>query len=356
MSSELRIMEFCGGHTHALFRSGLLELLAPHIKMIHGPGCPVCVLPPHHIQAVIDLLESDPQVVACVYGDLLRIPTLVKAATSESLLAAKSRGRDVRMIYSPLDILQLASAEPSKKFVFMAIGFETTAPATALLVKELARRNVTNVSILCLHVLTPPAIETVLQALTAAERPHAIIGPGHVALVTGLKLFSELSERFGIPIVISGFEAEDLKESVELCTQSLSQKKVGVVNQYTRALKVDQQGPAQNLLEEVFDLRKTFEWRGLGSLPKSAYRLRPEWAKYDAEVQHSITYRSLAEHPQCQCGQILLGKKTPTDCRLFAKACRPSRPLGACMVSGEGACHAYFDAGVGVGKDAGAFQ
>lgn len=347
MSHELRIMEFCGGHTHALFRSGLLELLPSHIKMIHGPGCPVCVLPPHHIQAVIDLLESDPQVVACVYGDLLRIPTLVKAVTSESLLAAKSRGRDVRMIYSPLDILELAIAEPSKKFVFMAIGFETTAPATALLVKELAARRIKNVSILCLHVLTPPAIETVLNALTPIERPQAIIGPGHVALVTGLKLFEELSERFQIPIVISGFEAEDLKASVDLCVENISQKKVGLINQYTRALKVDQQEPAQNLLKEVFELRESFEWRGLGSLPNSAYRLRPEWTEYDAEIQYSISYRSLAEHPQCQCGPILLGKKNPTDCRLFAKACSPSRPLGACMVSSEGACHAYFDAGVG---------
>jgi hydrogenase expression/formation protein HypD len=332
----MRIMEFCGGHTHALVRAGLISKLPNSIQLIHGPGCPVCVLPPHHLQALIDLLESHPHVTGAVYGDVMRIPTF----RGDSLLQAKNRGLSIKMIYSPLEILALAKSQPKNEFVFLAIGFETTAPATAILVQRLRAEQIRNVSILCLHVLTPPAIETVMNELPNHLRPQALIGPGHVSLVTGLEVYTDLARRFDVPIVVSGFSPQDLLESIILCLDTSHRGKV--VNQYTRALKTGAQQLHRNLLADVFELRKTFLWRGLGHVPHSAYQLKEEWSQWNAENKFALQYREIPEHPSCQCSSILRGQKLPKDCKLFAKACTPSRPLGACMVSSEGACSAFY--------------
>jgi len=336
--ASFKIMEFCGGHTHSLVNSGLMSLLPKAIRMIHGPGCPVCVLPAHHIQAVIDLLEKTSNLTVCVYGDLLRIPTL----RGDSLLTAQSRGKSVKMVYSPLEVLRLAEADPQKEFLFMAIGFETSAPATATLLTNAKARKLKNLSVLCLHVLTPPAIAGVMEALDEEQRPHALIAPGHVSIVTGLEVYREFSERYRIPIVASGFEGSDIWESIQIACECLIKKEYGVFNQYTRALPASGNLRAQKLLEEVFEVRPVFVWRGLGEVKNSALTLRDTWAPWDAERRFQLQYRDVPEHPGCRCGSILRGQNSPPDCRLFMRACTPRRPLGSCMVSSEGACHAYF--------------
>ncbi len=340
-SEEIRIMEFCGGHTHALVNAGILQILPKHIKMIHGPGCPVCVLPANHIQALIDLVENFPSLTIATYGDLLRIPTL----KGDSLLKAQSRGKSIRMLYSPLELLAWAKADPQQEFIFMAVGFETTAPATALLVKKLQAENIQNVSILCLHVLTPPAIEAVLTELSPAERPHAIIGPGHVSLVMGLDPYLPLSKKYHLPIVVSGFEPSDMMESIKIACDMLGANNNSVHNQYVRALQPSGNLEAQKLMKEVFELRSQFTWRGLGNLNDSALKLKPHFDSWNVEKKFPLQYQDVPEHPQCKCGDILRGKKSPKDCRLFLKACTPNLPLGACMVSSEGACHAYYQSG-----------
>ncbi len=334
----LRIMEFCGGHTHALVHAGIHQMLPDNVQLIHGPGCPVCVLPAHHLQAVIDLLTSQGQVSLAAYGDVLRIPTL----GGDSLLAAQGRGLPIHMVYSPLEVVRLAQAQPDREWVFLAIGFETTAPATAILLRHLRREGLHQVSVLCLHVCTPPAIEAVFHALPPGKRPDGIIGPGHVTLVTGLELYVDIAHRYQVPIAISGFEPVDLLESFEVLFQMRRAGEARVHNQYTRAVHPEGHRRATDLLEDTFTLRQTFTWRGLGELPNSAYQLAPQWSDWDAEKRYSLVYRDVPEHPACQCGAILRGEKVPRDCRLFGTACTPSRPYGSCMVSSEGACHAYY--------------
>jgi hydrogenase expression/formation protein HypD len=340
----LKIMEFCGGHTHALIHSGVLSLLPPSIQMMHGPGCPVCVLPPHHIQALIDLLEAEPRLTVCVYGDLMRIPTL----RGDSLLAAQGRGAKIKIVYSPLDVLRFAKNNPNEEYLFMAIGFETTAPATATLLRYAREANISNLSVLCLHVLTPPAIQAVFEGLKPENRPHAVIGPGHVTLVTGLQIYEEFAQSFQIPIVISGFEDDDLLESIELATELHAKGVNGVFNQYRRAIHENGHLNAKKLLEETFSIRPEFTWRGLGSLKNSALQLNDELAPWNAEKKFALKYKDVPEHPACRCGDILKAHAKPKDCKLFAKVCRPSNPMGACMVSGEGACSAYYQMGATV--------
>jgi hydrogenase expression/formation protein HypD len=340
-SPQIRIMEFCGGHTHALVAGGIPALLPQHIKMIHGPGCPVCVLPATHIQALLDLLQENPHLTIATYGDLLRIPTL----KGDSLLKAQSRGHAIEMLYSPLELIAWAKKNPQREYIFMAVGFETTAPATGLLVQKLKSENIKNVSVLCLHVLTPPAVNAVMMELEPHQRPQAIIGPGHVSLVTGLHLYESLSQKYHLPIVISGFEPSDLLESIQMATEMLNHNLCGVRNQYTRALKPEGNLVAQTLLQKVFSTRSKFTWRGLGELEDSALELQPEFDAWNAEKKYQLKYRDVPEHPSCLCGDILRGKKSPQDCRLFSKACTPTSPMGACMVSSEGACHAYYQSG-----------
>jgi hydrogenase expression/formation protein HypD len=340
-NQEIRIMEFCGGHTHSLVQAGILSVLPKKIKMVHGPGCPVCVLPATHLQAGIDLMEKHSEVSLAVYGDVMRIPTL----KNDSLLQAKGRGLDVRMIYSPLEIIKWAQLEPAKQFVFLALGFETTSPATALLIKQANKLDLKNVSVICLHVLTPPAVSVVMSTLPEDKKPQALIGPGHVSLVTGIDLFEQIGQQYKVPVVVSGFEPSDLLSSLIQTIKALKESTYGVINQYSRALKNNTHFEAQKLLNDFFEIRQSFHWRGLGEVANSAVKLKDEWSFYDAEKRFEIPRREVPEHPQCQCGAILMGQKSPKDCRLFLKACTPSHPWGSCMVSSEGACHAYHLAG-----------
>jgi len=342
--NEVRIMEFCGGHTHQLVKSGLMSLLPDNLKMIHGPGCPVCVLPSEHIQAALDLLKSNSKLVVACFGDLMRIPTL----GGDSLLGARSRGEDVRMVYDPTDLLKMAKNEPEKLFLFLAIGFETTAPATARLIYRIDEQQISNLKVYCLHVTTPPAIAVVMENLRPERRPMGLIGPGHVSLVTGLDLYHQASEKYSVPICISGFETNDLLTSLVTLVKSIKNKKNKVYNEYTRALKSEGNLEAQKLLKKVFEFRKSFYWRGLGEISQSAYKISPRYKEIDAEEFFKIKLSKVPEHKLCQCGSILRGEKSPLDCKLYAKACTPANPLGACMVSSEGTCSAYYAQGISV--------
>lgn len=339
---EVRIMEFCGGHTHALVHSGLLSLLPKNLKMIHGPGCPVCVLPAHHIDAVIDLMKRDHSISVACFGDLMRIPTM----KGESLAKMRELGFDVRLLYNPSDLINHAKHEPNKTFLYLAIGFETTAPVTARLIEKCESEKIQNLKVYCLHVTTDVAIDQVMKNISPARRPMGLIGPGHVSMVTGLDLYYEAMDVHRVPICISGFEPEDLLESLVILTEQIKKKEIKVTNQYQRALKPEGNQNAQKLLKKVFSRRDHFVWRGLGTLPASGLKLNPEFSHLDAEKVFKLNYREVPEHPACQCSKILIGEASPTDCKLYNKACTPNNPMGSCMVSSEGACAAYYEQGI----------
>jgi len=341
---EIRLMEFCGGHTHQLVKSGLMSLLPKNLKMIHGPGCPVCVLPSEHIQAALDLLNTHSHLVIACFGDLMRIPTL----NGDSLLSARSRGHDVRMVYDPSILLSMAQKEPEKQFLFLAIGFETTAPATARLIFQIDQQQINNLKVYCLHVTTPPAIAVVMENLKPERRPMGLIGPGHVSLVTGLNLYHEAAAKYSVPICISGFETNDLLTSILVLVKSIKSMKIKVYNEYARILKAQGNLVAQKLLDQVFELRNSFYWRGLGQISNSAYQINSKYKHIDAEKCFKLNLTKVPEHKQCQCGSILKGEKSPLDCKLYAKVCTPSHPLGSCMVSSEGACSAYYAQGISI--------
>lgn len=341
-SREYRFMEFCGGHTHAFFSTGLIDLLPENIQMVHGPGCPVCVLPSSRIGAAIKLCEKNPTVILCCYGDLLRVPCL----DGDNLLQAKARGLQIRSIYSPLDALDIARKNPLSQVVFMAIGFETTTPPTVLALKSAIAEGLNNFSIFCNHVKTAPALEAILASSRHGRlKLDGIIGPGHVASVTGASFFEQYALEHQVPIVVTGFTPFDLIQSL-IQLVALTHQGVGEVQtEYNRVVKNEGNLYAQELMQEFLVERESFEWRGLGELPHSAYRLRGKYAQWDAESLFEFEYKEATQHPQCLCSQVILGEKRPTDCKLFGKVCTPDRPYGACMVSSEGACAAYFQAG-----------
>lgn len=335
--TSYRFMEFCGGHTHVLARWGLSGLLPPGIRMIHGPGCPVCVLPVSRIDMAVGLaLEHD--VTLCTYADLMRVP----ASGGRSLLRARAEGADVRMVASPLDALEAARADPSREVVFLAIGFETTAPATAAVVKRAVREGVGNFSVLCCHVLTPPAVEHVLAG---GVRLDGIVGPAHVSVITGEAPWREIAGRHRIGCVICGFEPLDMLLSILMLVQQVNAGTPGFGNEFVRAVTAEGNPVARALLEEVFVVRPAFAWRGLGVLERSALALAPAFSGLDAERRFGLVERAVPENRACACGAILRGEKTPRDCRLFGRACTPAHPVGACMVSGEGACAAEWSYG-----------
>jgi hydrogenase expression/formation protein HypD len=337
-------MEFCGGHTHAIARHGVAARLPAAVRLIHGPGCPVCVLPVGRIDQAIALAQR-PGVMLASYGDTLRVP----ASGALSLLQARARGADVRMVTRTDEVLALARAHPGREVVFFAIGFETTTPPTALLVKQAAAEGLPNLSVLCCHVLTPGAIVHILQA--PAETPGAgvaldgFIGPAHVSVLTGSRVYEPIVQAWHKPVVIAGFEPLDVLQAVAMLVQQVNQGRAEVENEFTRAVTRGGNAAAQALVAEVFAVRPTFEWRGLGELPASALRLADAYADFDAERRFGTDYRAVPDHKQCECGPILRGVKQPQDCRLFATACTPEHPLGACMVSSEGACAAHFHYG-----------
>jgi hydrogenase expression/formation protein HypD len=335
------LMEFCGGHTHAISRYGVADLLPPNVRMIHGPGCPVCVLPIGRLDLAIGLaLERG--VVLCSYGDTLRVP----ASSGLSLLRARARGADVRMVYSAADAIAIARAEPAREVVFLAIGFETTTPPTALVIRQAAESRLANFSVLCNHVLTPSAITHILESPEVRELGtvpiDGFIGPAHVSTVIGSRPYEFFAEEYGKPVVIAGFEPLDVMLAIAMLIDQINEGRAEVENEFTRAVTREGNLKAQALVSEVFELRRSFEWRGLGEVPYSALRIRDAYRDFDAERRYALEYRPVADNKACECGAILRGVRRPADCRLFGSVCTPEHPIGSCMVSSEGACAAHY--------------
>lgn len=333
------LMEFCGGHTHAISRYGLADLLPPQVTMIHGPGCPVCVLPIGRIDQAIQL-ALEQRVALCSYGDCLRVP----ASHGLSLLKAKAQGADVRMVYAITDALELARQNPARQVVFLAIGFETTTPPTAVAVRQAEALGLTNFSVLCNHVLTPAAMQAIL-ANPAGLRLDGFVGPAHVSTVIGSRPYEPFARDHGKPVVIAGFEPLDVMQAILMLVRQINAGRAEVENEFTRAVTPAGSRKAQALMDEVFEGRDSFEWRGLGTLPDSALQLRPRFAAFDAEARFGIDYVPVPDNSACECGAILRGEKRPQECRIFGTACTPERPVGSCMVSAEGACAAHYSYG-----------
>lgn len=330
-----QFMEFCGGHTHAIHRYGIPSLLPDNVEMIHGPGCPVCVLPMARTDKAI-ALASMPQVILCSYADMLRVP----GTGQKSLLHAKASGADVRMIYSADDALNIAQENPQKEVVFFAIGFETTTPPTAFVIKQARKLKLTNFSVFCNHVLTPVAMDSLLQSNEVTL--DGFVGPAHVSIVIGSKPYETVCKKYQKPIVISGFEPLDLLHSILMLIQQINENRCEVEIQYTRAVNRLGNVMSQQIMAEVLEVRDQFEWRGLGYIPQSALKIKAEYAEFDAEQRFELPDFGAQEHKQCLCGDVLRGVKKPKECKLFSTVCVPENPLGSCMVSSEGACAAVY--------------
>ena len=339
-----RFMEFCGGHTHAISRYGLADLLPRALRLIHGPGCPVCVLPIGRVDLAIALALSR-GVILCTYGDTLRVP----ASDGLSLMKARSRGADIRMVYSTLDALQIARDHPQREVVFFAIGFETTTPPTALAIQQAEREGLANFSVLCCHVLTPAAMRTILDAPAAGEGGavalDGFIGPAHVSAVIGTRPYEFVAADYHKPVVIAGFEPLDVMQAILMLVRQVNDGRAEVENEFSRAVSREGNLKAQQRMAEVFELRREFEWRGLGVVPDSALKLREAYAGFDAERRFELAYRSVPDNPACECAAILRGARRPQDCRIFGTVCTPEFPVGSCMVSSEGACAAHYSYG-----------
>lgn len=331
-----RFMEFCGGHTHVVHRHGLPALLPPSVRLIHGPGCPVCVLPVGRLDLAIALART-PGVTLCTYGDALRVP----GSGGMTLLRARAQGADVRLVHAADEALRLAVQLLQRQVVLLALGFETTTPPTALVVRQAAAAGLRNFSVLVNHVLTPPAMHAILGA-EPPPRLDGIIGPAHVSVVTGSAAFEPVARTHRIPIVVAGFEPLDVLQALVQLLDQVHGNRCEVGNQYRRAVTAQGNRHAQALIDEVFEVREAFAWRGLGTLPRSALRLRPRYAAFDAERRFGLQEQPAPEPKGCLCSQVLRGQAEPTDCRLFGRACTPQQPIGACMVSSEGACAAHY--------------
>lgn len=332
-------MEFCGGHTHAIFRYGLLDLLPKPVRMIHGPGCPVCVLPMGRIDGAIHLAKQRGVILAS-YGDMLRVP----GGQGESLLKAKAQGADVRMVYSPADAVAIAKDHPDRQVVFFAIGFETTTPPTAVALHQAKRLGLSNFSVYCNHVLTPAAISGIMDSPDAVPL-DGFVGPAHVSTVIGSQPYEYFALHYKSPVVIAGFEPLDVLQAILMLVRQVNEGRHVVENEFTRAVTRAGNEKAKALMADTFELRESFEWRGLGEIPKSALKLKDDWAAFDAEKRFDVPAFHAADHKACACGEILRGQKTPDDCQLFGAACTPEHPIGSCMVSAEGACAAYYTYG-----------
>lgn len=331
-----KIMEVCGGQTHTILQFGLEDLLPKNIELLHGPGCPVCVTPLEMINKAIALARR-PEVILCSFGDMLRVP-----GTAGDLLHAKAQGADVRIVYSPLDALNLAMKFPEQKVVFFAVGFETTAPANAMAVHQAKRMRIENFFMLCSHVTVPPAISAILESPTNQVR--AFLGPGHVCSVMGYSDYEQISDKYKVPIVIAGFEPVDILEGILMCVRQLEAGKAIVENQYVRAVRTDGNSNAQAILREVFEVSDR-DWRGIGCIPMSGFKLSAAYREFDAEYAFAFSADSVIESPLCISGQVLQGLKKPFECPAFGKECTPEHPLGATMVSSEGTCATYHKFG-----------
>jgi len=327
------LMEVCGGQTHTIVKSGLMDLLPPEITLVHGPGCPVCVTPVELIDKSI-AIAALPGTIFCSFGDMLRVP-----GSSKSLLDIKASGADVRIVYSPLDAVKLARANPSREVVFFAVGFETTAPANAMAVWQADREGIRNFSILVAHVLVPPAMDAILASPNC--RIHAFLAAGHVCTVMGWEEYEPISRRWHVPIVVTGFEPLDLLEGVQMAVAQLEQGRAEVENQYRRAVRREGNRPAQERIAEVFEVAPR-KWRGIGEIPLSGLRLRERYRAFDAEERFPVGVGAVEESSECIAGLVLQGLKKPVECPAFGTRCTPESPLGAPMVSSEGACAAYY--------------
>jgi hydrogenase expression/formation protein HypD len=333
----VRVMEICGGHTHAIYRHGLEDLLPPEVELVHGPGCPVCVIPMGRVDDAIAIAETD-GVTLATFGDMLRVP-----GGRGSLLEAKARGADVRMVYSPLDALALAAREPDRHVCFFAIGFETTAPATAVTLLRARADGAANFSVFCNHVLIEPPLRAILE--TPGLRVDAFVGPGHVSSVIGTDAYRFIPEEYGRPVVVSAFEPVDLLQSIAMLLRQRAEGRCEVENQYTRVVRAEGNERAIAAIAETMEPREDFEWRGLGVLPRSALQVREAFAAFDAERLFSLPGARIEDPKACRCGEVLTGQIKPWECGVFGTACTPERPLGALMVSSEGACAAYYQFG-----------
>ncbi|MDR1768995.1 MAG: hydrogenase formation protein HypD, partial [Propionibacteriaceae bacterium] len=389
LGRKLRFMEVCGGHTHTIYRHGLEQLLPDNVEFVHGPGCPVCVIPMGRVDDAVWLAHR-PGVIFTTFGDMMRVP-----GTEGSLLQAQAAGADVRFVYSPLDAVKIARDNPGRQVVFFAVGFETTSPSTAVSVAQAAKEDLRNFSVFSNHVLIRPPLEAILGMLAAqrgeadqapselpadstgqaeqadiptsassqqglpaqtqpsATSPHGqvapalggldgFIGPGHVATVVGSDHFQFIPAEHGLPIVITGFEPLDILQAVDMLLTQYREGRCEVENQYARVVLPQGNTAALDLLGQVFATRDTFEWRGLGQIPNSGYKLAPAYERFDAELRFELPGRRVADHPACQCGMVLTGRLKPWECRVFGTGCTPERPIGTCMVSPEGACAAYY--------------
>ncbi len=342
LDEPLHIMEICGSHTHTIYRHGLEHLLPENIEFIHGPGCPVCVIPMGRLDDAI-WLARQPNVILTCFGDMMRVP-----GSHESLLQVRATGADVRFVYSPLDALQIARDNPDKQVIFFAIGFETTAPSTAVTLERARLENIENFSVFSNHVTTEPALRAIVNG--GETKVDAFIGPGHVATVVGTKAFDFLADEFNLPVVVTGFEPLDVLQAVEMLLVQFVSGEVAaghaqVQNQYARVVRPEGNTSAQKLMAKVFTVRRTFEWRGLGWMENSGFGLAPAYAQWDAEKRYHVPGIRVADPPQCECGSVLTGRIKPWQCRVFGTACTPATPIGTCMVSPEGACAAYYNFG-----------
>lgn len=332
-----KFMEVCGGHTHSIYKHGLQDLLPQNVELVHGPGCPVCVIPMGRIDDAMAIARN-PGVIFATFGDMMRVPS-----SSGSLLDAKADGADVRFVYSPLDALKLARDNPDRQVVFFAVGFETTAPSTAATLLRARSEGLRNFSVFCNHVTIIPAIKAILDS--PGMQLDGFIGPGHVSTIIGLSPFEFIPALYGKPIVVSGFEPADILQSIVMILDQLEKRAPAVENQYARVVRPEGNRRALEILATTMELRPHFEWRGLGFITQSALKVRAEFADWDAEVRFPVPGLRVADPKACQCGEVLKGVIKPWQCRVFGTACTPETPIGSCMVSPEGACAAYYNYG-----------
>ncbi len=330
----VQIMEVCGGHTHAIFRYALKDLVPPALEFVHGPGCPVCVLPMGRVDDCIAIARR-PEVIFTTFGDAMRVP-----GSKMSLLQARAEGADVRMVYSPLDALNIAASNPDRQVVFFGLGFETTMPSTALTVLDAERRGIDNFTLFCNHITIVPTIKAILDS--PGMKLDGFIGPGHVSMVIGTAPFQFIADDYKRPLVVAGFEPIDILYALLMVLRQLEAGKARIENQYTRLVDPNGNRVALEAISRVFELREFFEWRGLGSIDHSGVRICEPYARFDAERRFAIPNVRVADPKSCQCGEVLKGVIKPHQCKVFGKACTPQTPLGALMVSSEGACSAYY--------------
>ncbi len=332
-----KLMEVCGGHTHSIYKYGVDDLLPENVELVHGPGCPVCVIPMGRVDDGLAMAMREGVIFTC-FGDMMRVP-----GSERTLLDAKAEGADVRMVYSPLDALRIAKANPDREVVFFAIGFETTAPSTALTLKRAKAEGVPNFSCMCNHVTIVPPLRALLDSPDL--RLDGFIGPGHVSTIVGVRPFEFIPADYGRPLVTAGFEPLDILQAIQMILAQLASRRCEVENQYRRVVPYEGNRAALAVMAEVFELRPHFEWRGLGFITQSALKLSEAYAEFDAELRHLVPGVRVADPKACQCGEVLKGVIKPWECKVFGTACTPEHAIGTCMVSPEGACAAYYNFG-----------